>query len=242
MLDTLATEIIDHLGGSLVSLYLYGSLVVGDFDAQRSDIDLLAVTRDLLRSETETAIAHMHDSQVHRYPEWRDRMEVGYFPLAVIRDFEEPLGDVHRISPGEPFHRTPALPHWLTDLYSVQEHGYVLYGPPVADVLPTISPSRFRATIQGVVGEWREWVLGVQEQRHQAYVRLTMFRSLYGFRDARQTSKVAAAHWFATQFPEWSRDAEQAVEWRQRDSATVDPSSAQRTVELVHLVYDLTCK
>ncbi|MGA8247993.1 MAG: aminoglycoside adenylyltransferase domain-containing protein, partial [Nocardioides sp.] len=238
--DTLTKEIIDHLGGSLVGLYLYGSLVVGDFDVQRSDIDLLAVTRSLLTPETESAIAEMHHSLVQRFPEWRDRLEVGYFPTPVMRDFEEPLEDVHRISPGEPFHRTPALPHWLTDLYSVQEHGSVLYGPPVADVLPTISPSRFRAAIQRVVAEWREWVLGVQEQQHQAYVRLTMFRSLYGFRYARQTSKVAAAHWFAAEFPEWSRDADQAVEWRQRGSAIIDLPSAQRTVRLVHLVHDLT--
>ena len=240
VLDTLKAEVIDHLGGSLVGLYLYGSLVVGDFDDQRSDIDLLAVTRDLLRSGNERAIEQMHHSIAQRWPEWQDRLEVGYFPSAVIGHFEGPLGDVHRISPGEPFHRTPALPHWLIDLYSVQEHGYVLYGPPVADVLPTISPARFRATIQRLVAEWRQWVLGVQEQRHQAYVRLTMFRSLYGYQYARHTSKVAAAEWFAVAFPEWSGDAEQAVQWRQRDSATIDLPGAQRTVELVHLVYDHT--
>jgi hypothetical protein len=219
VLDTLQTEITGHLGELLVGLYVYGSLVVGDFDDQRSDIDLLAVTRDVLRSEHERDIAQMHLSIAERCPKWQDRLEVWYLPSAVIRHFEEPveepLGDVHLICPGDPFHRTPALPHWLIDLYSVQEHGYVLHGPPVADVLPTISPARFRATIQGVVAEWREWVLGVRERRHQAYVRLTMFRSLYGYQYARQISKVAAAEWFAARFPDWSRDAEQAVEWRQ---------------------------
>lgn len=240
VLGALTRDIIDHLGGSLVGLYLYGSLVVGDFDDRRSDIDLLAVTRGPLSSEAEHAIAEMHHSLAQGYPEWRDRLEVGYFPATILRRYEPPLGDVHRISPGEPFHRTPALPHWLTDLYSVQEHGHVLHGSPVGAVLPPISPTRFRAAIQRVVAEWREWVVGVHERRHQAYVRLTMFRSLYSYQFGRQTSKVVAAEWFAAEFPEWSRDAEQALEWRRSDSATVDLPGAQRTVELVRLVYDRT--
>lgn len=240
VLGALTREIVDHLGGSLVGLYVYGSFVVGDFDAERSDIDLLAVTRDLLSSETEHAIAEMHGSLARCYPEWRDRLEVGYVPTTVLRHYEPPLGDVHRISPGESFHRTPARPHWLIDLYSVQEHGRVLDGPPVGTVLPPISPARFRAAIAQVVADWREWVVGVQERRHQAYVRLTLFRSLYSFQYGRQTSKVHAAQWFAAEFPEWSREAMQAVEWRRSDSAVVDLPGAQRTVELVRLVYDRT--
>lgn len=240
VLNILAAEIFEHVGESLVGLYLYGSLVVGDFDDERSDIDLLAVTRELLGPGAERSIAQMHDSIVQRFPEWQDRLEVGYFPLAVVSDFEEPLGDVHRISPGEPFHRTPALPHWLTDLYSVQEHGHAIYGPPSAEMLPPVSPSHFRATIQRLIADWREGVVGVREQRHQAYVRLTMFRSLYAFQYARQTSKIAAAQWFSAEFPEWSREAQEAVLWRQSDSTAIDLIGAKRTEDLVRFVYDRT--
>lgn len=240
VLDTLRAEIIERLGGSLIGLYLYGSLVVGDFDDQRSDVDLLAVTSELLSPGTERDMAEMHESIALRFPEWEDRLEVGYFPIAVIRDFAEPLGDVHRISPGEPFHRTPALPHWLTDLYSVQEHGHVLYGPSVTDVLPRIGPGRFQATIRHVVGEWRDWVVGVEEQRHQAYARLTMFRSWYAYTHARQISKIGAAEWFAAEFPQWRIEAELAVVWRRRDSTVVDLPGAERTEELVNFVYART--
>lgn len=67
-----------------------------------------------------------------------------------------------------------------------------------------------------------------------------MFRSLYAYQYARQTSKVAAAEWFAAEFPEWSRETEQAVEWRHGDSASIDLPAAQRTEELVQLVYNHT--
>lgn len=44
------------------------SLAVGDFDDERSDIDLLAVTREPLDPEAAQAIAQMHDSIVLRFP------------------------------------------------------------------------------------------------------------------------------------------------------------------------------
>src|SRR4051812_45976805 len=47
-INTLLTELVSEmekvLGEKLVGLYLYGSLVTGDFDDDISDIDLLAVT------------------------------------------------------------------------------------------------------------------------------------------------------------------------------------------------------
>ena len=43
LLGRLTAEIRRSSNDSLVGLYVYGSLVTGDFDKDRSDIDLLAV-------------------------------------------------------------------------------------------------------------------------------------------------------------------------------------------------------
>ena len=44
LLDNLLFQMQQVLGANLVGLYLYGSLVTGDFNPECSDIDLLAVT------------------------------------------------------------------------------------------------------------------------------------------------------------------------------------------------------
>ena len=44
LLEEISSEMQSVLGGQLTGLYLYGSLVWGDFDLEISDIDLLAVT------------------------------------------------------------------------------------------------------------------------------------------------------------------------------------------------------
>lgn len=239
VLAALVDGIENTLGPRLLGLYLYGSAVLGDFDPKRSDLDLLAVTDGLLPLEGSGLLA-FHDSFQHDHPDWADRIEVGYFPSDVLRDVKPTLGDVVRISPGEPLHRTPALAHWLTDLYSVQEHGVHLLGDASEDHLPTITVAEFKATIRRMVADWVDLVVGVEEERHQAYVRLLMCRSLYACATGEQVSKVRAATWVAEQFPQWRASVDEALRWRRADGPAVNLGAAERTIELVQFTFSAT--
>jgi predicted nucleotidyltransferase len=52
LLGRLTDEIRRNSNDTLVGLYVYGSLVTGDFDKDRSDIDLLAVVDTDVEGET----------------------------------------------------------------------------------------------------------------------------------------------------------------------------------------------
>jgi predicted nucleotidyltransferase len=54
LLGRLTDEIQRNSNDSLVGLYVYGSLVTGDFDKDRSDIDLLAVVDSDVDGDTST--------------------------------------------------------------------------------------------------------------------------------------------------------------------------------------------
>jgi len=64
------------LGKNLTGFYLYGSLVTGDFDAESSDIDLLAVTATDIEFRDFDRLQKMHDDFVSEHPEWDDRIEI----------------------------------------------------------------------------------------------------------------------------------------------------------------------
>ncbi len=239
VLAALVDGIAATLGPRLLGLYLYGSAVLGDFDPERSDLDLLAVTDGLLPEERSGLLA-LHDGFERDHPAWADRIEVGYFPSGVLRDFTTARGDVVRISPGESLHRTPALAHWLVDLYSVQEHGVRLLGDASEDHLPAITAAEFTETIRRMVADWVDLVVGVEEERHQAYVRLLMCRSLYACATGEQASKVRAAAWVADRYPQWREATKEAVHWRRTDSPAVNIDAAERTVELVQFTFGAT--
>lgn len=64
ILHILRSRIQQTLGEQLVGLYLYGSLVTGDFDHAISDIDLLAVTKDQIDGEAFERLDRMHTELV----------------------------------------------------------------------------------------------------------------------------------------------------------------------------------
>ena len=77
-----------HFGDELAGLYLYGSLVSGDFVPGVSDIDLLAViTRDLNEADV-APLAALHAGIVRDHPEWNDQIEVAYLGKDGLRDFQ----------------------------------------------------------------------------------------------------------------------------------------------------------
>lgn len=103
LLDLLLSEMKHILTDKLVGLYLFGSLVTGDFDYEISNIDLLvAISSELNEAEFEQ-LDKMHQDLVKNNREWEDRIEIGYLSLENLR---KPIVNcrIALISPGEPFH------------------------------------------------------------------------------------------------------------------------------------------
>src|SRR6266516_8078315 len=89
LLEILLSEMQKILGEKLGGLYLYGSLVIGDFDPTISDIDLVvALVSDIDDKEFE-ALQKMHVDFAHQHKEWDDRIEVCYISLAALQTVKQ---------------------------------------------------------------------------------------------------------------------------------------------------------
>jgi predicted nucleotidyltransferase len=108
VVETLVTRIrgaISEAAGSvLAGLYVFGSLVVGDFDADVSDIDLLAVLTGDPSEDLVARLDLMHDALASENPMWAGRIEVIYVSAAALSRWWEGIPRMAVISPGEPFH------------------------------------------------------------------------------------------------------------------------------------------
>ena len=242
--DRILSDLLDHLkqilAENLVGLYLYGSLVTGDFDMEISDIDLLAVTsRDI--DDVEFQRLHMmHNDLAATYPEWDGRIEVQYLSASALKTFKTQRSQVAAISPGEPFNIKDAGIDWLINWYLVRAHGVVLLGPNPQTLIPPISREEFilASRVQGTY--WVECADQPQDRTWQSYVTLTMCRVLYACTNGEHASKNRAAQWVQTRFPQWTSLIQNALVWRKgwQDEDVDHAATFPEAARFIHFVVD----
>jgi hypothetical protein len=223
LLDDLLDRMQQVLGQNLVGLYLYGSLVTGDFDPGISDIDLLCVVSADVDEAQFARLHAMHDSLEVEYPEWKGRIEVQYVSIRALQTFWTQSSRIATLSPGEPFHFKPAGRDYAINWHIIRRSDRTLYGKPPHKVIPPISKQEYLQVVREHARMWleNEWE---GNQYEQSYAILTMCRAMYAAQYGEQVSKKKAAQWVARQFPEWAALTETAFAWRRGEQ---DPKGRQ---------------
>jgi predicted nucleotidyltransferase len=241
LLSSLLSQMQQILDKKLVGLYLYGSLVTGDFDREISDIDLLAATASDIDDTEFNALNQMHLDFVDNHPAWEDRIEIAYVSAAALKTYKSQVSTIAVISPGEPFNRKEAGRDWLINWWVVREKGVPLFGPDPATLIDPISKQEFLDAVRKQAQAWGEYITRARHSRpYQAYAILTLCRALYAYTHGEQASKKQAALWAAKHLPAWSSLIHNAFVWRAawRDETVDHEATFPETARFVDVVRD----
>ncbi|MDQ2903096.1 MAG: DUF4111 domain-containing protein [Chloroflexota bacterium] len=230
------------LGPKLIGLYVFGSLVTGDFDYESSDIDLVAALAADLDDKELERIRTMHVDIALAHKQWDNRIEVGYLSLESLKK-STAHGKIALISPGEPLHVKESGADWIINRYVLREKGATLYGPAPKTLVEPISKQERLRALQELLQEWRGWITATEHLRsrpYQAFMIVTMCRLLYTFKTAELVSKKQAALWAEQEMPEWSSLIQRALAWRAawRDEEVDPDATLLETLRFVHFVLD----
>lgn len=246
LLDLLLVEIQKVLGSKLKGLYLYGSLVWGDFDYGVSDIDLAAATSDEVTDADFSELKAMHENFARVHPDWDNLIEVQYVSESALKTFRTRSSKMAVTSPGEPFHVIDAGTEWLTNWFFVQDYGLTLFGPPPSQFIPSITNAEFIQAVYDHALFWKEHVKQTRTARpYQSYAVLTLCRALYTLANKKQVSKHMAADWAARQYPKWADFIREALYVRshnaetQADAGTAYPKTEQFVFDAIEKIKEL---
>ena len=214
LIDDLKRILLDDL----VGIYLYGSLISGDFELGISDIDLVVVLKADLNERQFQALHSMHAGIVRDHPLWRDRLELAYISRRALKTFRHTESSIGIISPGEPFHIIQAGEDWLISWYALRQNGIALQGPPIASLIDPIPRGDWLKAVREHIRHYRGSVKKPHNKQALSYIVLTVARGLYTLEHERDASKVAAANWLAASAPQWADLIQRALRYR-RDPA-----------------------
>ncbi|MCY4145815.1 MAG: DUF4111 domain-containing protein [Chloroflexi bacterium] len=225
ILDHLTAGLCSALRGNLVGIYVYGSLIAGDFDAAISDIDLVVVLRKPLDEARFAALQQLHQDVVRDRREWQDRLELAYISRRSLRRFRSETSTIGIISPGEPFHLVQAGSDWLISWHALREDGVALLGPPIESLVDPISARDYLRAVREHIEGYRDMDTAAANAAMLSYTTLTVARGLFTLRHGEPTSKIKAAAWAQDAFPHWSPLIQLALAWR------VDASQAPHSLD-----------
>lgn len=217
MIELLVTEIKKVLDDQIVGMYLHGSLALGDFNPNSSDIDFFVVTDSMLSRDIVDSLEKMHNRINTCNNKWVDYLDVSYVPKGLLNSKEPPVEPRPYVS-GRNFYLAEYGNEWILERFVIREYGIVIYGPSPETLICPISSTELQDASLEILNEWWAPMLvntsRLQDSTYQVYGILTMCRILYMFKHGTLVSKKAAAEWGqSTLNQRWGVLIRKALEW-----------------------------
>lgn len=238
LVDALVARVCEALGDNLVGVYLCGSLALGDFDPEKSDVDALVVTELPVSDAEMDRLSAFHASMPPSYTVPGRDYEVYYIDRTTLRRFAPSQRHV-KIEPGEPLCRTEHRPGWVIERWVVRERGVTLAGPDPKSLIDSVSADELRwaagEELRARLTNWSGGRWPITEMAHlgaQSFEVETACRALHTVQMGQPSSKREAVAWALGALPErWY----ELIEWsrRHKKEQTQDPSRVPEVLEFL---------
>lgn len=220
----------DALGDNLLGFYLRGSLAVGGFKPETSDVDLLVVTEGPVSEVEFEALAALHRRIPAGHGRGEHHYEISYIDRASIRRYD-PDNRFHPTTGTDwPFGREEHRGNWVLERWIVRERGVALVGPDPKTLIDPISADDLQSAVAGELRVRMEhWAGGgkapdwLETRDYQAFEIETICRALYTLKFGALPTKPQAAAWALQTLPEPWRSL---VEWSREHRADKTPDKA----------------
>ncbi len=218
ILGVLLQEIRDVLVDQFVGMYLHGSLAIGDFIPDTSDIDYLVVTESKISARCLASLMTMHSRIGSLDSKWSSELEGSYIPRDAVRRYNPADCRHPRIERGETLRIESHDSDWVIQRHIIYHHGVVIAGPPPKDLIDPVLPDDVRQAVLDLLWWWElqlDDTTHIQGSGYRTYAILTMCRILYTLEYGTVATKPAAALWAEDSLGErWSNLIERALRWR----------------------------
>ena len=236
-LKLLLSNMQSTLGDQFIGLYLGGSLALGDFNPDRSDIDFVAVTIDELPPERVVALQAMHTHLWATGTKWARRLDGSYVPQQVFRHWTADHPPCPFVE-GDGFSVTQQGSA-LIQRHIIHQYGVVVAGPRPEEILDPVSAEELRRALHEILEiSWRPLLddpAWVRQSRMQPFAILTMCRTLYALEHGVVVSKPVAARWFKQAI---GRQWAELIDWALASAHDKESSRLAATLSLIKYTLD----
>jgi predicted nucleotidyltransferase len=209
--------LLENCPNKIIGIYLFGSLAYGGFDKNRSDIDIVVITKILLKGLELETIKKIHKKLENINQKWSKRFEASYTPIDTLKENNPPKDP--RPYYGEIFYDEATYGNeWLINNYLLWNYGIAIYGPEFKTLInkPISIEEVQEACIKDFYKEWKpkindnEWL---SNSHYQSYIVLNICRILYTVNKMELANKQKSCEWVKNNYSVWENLIKEAEVW-----------------------------
>ena len=225
-------------------MYFDGSVALGDFDPDRSDIDLVAVTEHRLSDSATAGLAALHEALARSSPTWGEEIEVFYVSKHDLDQHAVENRNVHSYverGTGGLLRTRPFGLGWPVHLRVLSQHGITITGPDIRGLVVPVPDEALRhfavLAAENRLRLYRKDQALLARPGARAFAVLTACRMLHTFRTGNVVPKMEAARSALQSIdPQLANVIRTAMGWRKdHDDLAVTP---EETIALLRFVRD----
>lgn len=229
----------------MVGMYVVGSLALGDFDPQHSDIDLIVVTDTPIESDVLDRIRVLHNDFAASASAWARRVEVVYPTAKALIGNPSRDESYPQIERDTALFTAPLEDGWVFQCYTLREHGLVVAGPEPHTLVGPIDRGDMQEAVAVIAAKWLEqaqhdpsWLEWVRLRHAQVFVVQTLCRMLYSLETGAVASKPKAVPWARGRLDDkWARLIEVALAHREAIEE-ISADELRDTISLIQHVFE----
>lgn len=206
-LDSFEQGIKNILRDKLYGIYLYGSIALGAYEANKSDVDFIVLLHDSLSEREEQLLLELHKQLLEEFPTEAHRLDGLYLFAAHAGLTNAELFPYPYVTEGR-FH---VAGHWdinQVTWWVLKNKGIVLAGPAIEELPYTVEAQQLLETMHfNIYIYWTRYLErlqkgiaeGVQNEdllNDLADAVLTLCRIFYTIQEKEIISKTAAGKWY----------------------------------------------
>ncbi|CAM2903788.1 aminoglycoside adenylyltransferase domain-containing protein [Paenibacillus sediminis] len=225
IIDTYLSKVNQVKPGLIKGFYLYGSIALGDYSLELSDIDFITVTDERLHEEDLVILEGIHQEieRTHKKP----NMNGIYLTWSELGKLSDSIQPFPYYMDGV-MHRAGYFELNLVTWYELKHHGIRFVGPEIEQLDLNVDMELFYANMhENLNAYWAGWIdrasRVLSPYSYSAYFRrqdmewgvLGITRLFYTFRERKITSKRLAGEYALTVVPErWHKIIQESINVR----------------------------
>ncbi len=192
----------DLLHSRFRGMYVVGSLALGDFNSEHSDIDFIVLIDGDIEDALVNALRAIHTEFDTSNSPWAQRIEAIYITPDAF-DLSRPNHKRYpQVEKGVELFTSPLEDGWVFQCYSLREYALVVSGVDPHSLIPPIDHKYMPPAVAAIASMWLgdavndpTWIDWLREVPHQQFVIKTLCRLLYSLATGDVASKSSAVRW-----------------------------------------------